>query len=292
LLPGFAEERDLPRPRVHAGMRVESWRLARGVAGAMRDGRSVAVVSMVGVALLVAACSSSTRRETTSGVTPTKKVDELTPAEAATLCDYVASLYGGYGATSKLTCDGGVTSTTTALPSQAACVDGLLTKLPAGCPATVSDTEACFGALAVLSCDLPARLPPSCALFTEAQCGSALQASTTAEGVLADAGTRRDGSAGSTCPGNTKQTAPFGSSECQSALEQSCCAELTACFDIVAPTGESDCNTYSGCLDACRSMGQDTPCQAACEAKAPTDVKRTYAAITNCANAHVPGGCQ
>lgn len=87
-----------------------------------------------------------------SGVSPTKTLDSLSATEKGKLCDWTASLQGGYGKSTS--CGDGVTVKTK--KDQAACVSSL----PASCTAKVSDVEACMKvdakdpcALAVMSAD-------------------------------------------------------------------------------------------------------------------------------------------
>src|SRR5262245_59865869 len=71
----------------------------------------------------------------TSGVDPSKIWTGLTTAEKGALCDWAASLYGGYGKT--IDCHNGLTVGSNA--NQQACV----ASLPATCAATVDEIEEC-----------------------------------------------------------------------------------------------------------------------------------------------------
>jgi hypothetical protein len=71
----------------------------------------------------------------TSGVDKSKVWSGLTTAEKGTVCDWVASLYGGYGKT--IDCHNGQTVGSTA--TQQACIDSV----PATCAATVGEIEQC-----------------------------------------------------------------------------------------------------------------------------------------------------
>ena len=71
----------------------------------------------------------------TSGVDRSKVWSGLTTAEKGTVCDWVASLYGGYGKT--IDCHNGQTVGSTA--NQQACIDSV----PSTCAATVGDVEDC-----------------------------------------------------------------------------------------------------------------------------------------------------
>ena len=72
----------------------------------------------------------------TSGVPATTRIDALTPAQQAAICDWVAGLYGGYG--QQVDCGDG--SVLIGPPDQGYCVAGLTTT---SCAATVADKEAC-----------------------------------------------------------------------------------------------------------------------------------------------------
>jgi hypothetical protein len=91
-----------------------------------------------------------------SGVASGKRLDTLTDAEKAQLCDWTNAKLGGYGGS--IDCGGGLTLD--AKPSQAACVAGL----PTTCAATVAQAEACANA-------------QSCANLVPAECAPLLQCS-------------------------------------------------------------------------------------------------------------------
>lgn len=116
-------------------------------------------------------------------------------------------------------------------------------------------------------------------------------------GSPTDSGTAADTSKPNACPGNTKQTTTFINKACQSALETACCAQLTACFDIVpdqdaSAGGTDDCNKYSQCIPKCRfKLDGTTPetdeakisaCQDDCDLAAPKSVVTAYEAIAKC----------
>lgn len=79
-----------------------------------------------------------------SGLDPAKRVVDLSSAERAQICDWNASLVGGYGVT--FTCDGGSMSSA---PDQAACVAGIPA---ADCEATVAEYENCARRIAADAC--------------------------------------------------------------------------------------------------------------------------------------------
>jgi len=94
--------------------------------------------------------SCGTNASSTSGVPLTTRLDALTPEQKAAICDWVAQLYGGYGA--HLSCGG--LDTLDAPTTQADCVSNMDAT---SCAATVADTEACEKDT---SCDDP--FPASC----------------------------------------------------------------------------------------------------------------------------------
>ena len=85
----------------------------------------------------------------TSGVSGTKPVSSMTTADKQKLCDWVASLYGGYGSTVVCTNTGSPVAIT-APASQAECLTQSAS-MPATCEATVSQAEACTRAIS--TCD-------------------------------------------------------------------------------------------------------------------------------------------
>jgi hypothetical protein len=99
-------------------------------------------VSIVVVLVTIAACgSSSSDVASTSGLPESDVVSHLTTAELTTLCDWSTAYEGGPGTT--LPC--GITVNTV---SQ--CMAG--TFADPSCTATVSDVEACAGAIRSDSC--------------------------------------------------------------------------------------------------------------------------------------------
>ena len=86
------------------------------------------------------------------------------------------------------------------------------------------------------------------------------------------------------CPGNRKQTRDILSNQCQAALEDDCCAELTACFNIVPPSmGTLDCNGYAKCIVDCRGAPKLTVCQDQCQLATTKPVFDAYEKIATCA---------
>ena len=113
-----------------------------------------------------------------SGVDGTKLVTSTTADERKMLCDWSATLYGGYGKSRSGTCDGG-TVTSPGPTSQGDCVGGL-GGVPAGCPATVKQTEDCLTAQSKTApCDF-LQLPPECAVYDDPRCRRVSDAGTDA----------------------------------------------------------------------------------------------------------------
>ncbi|MBX3216280.1 MAG: hypothetical protein KF850_29845 [Labilithrix sp.] len=98
--------------------------------------------------------ATSTPAET-SGIDPDKTVGGLSTAEKKQLCDWQASVSGGYG--KKTTCDDGVSSSTP--KDQAACVQRM--SLPS-CAATIAEVEACIKLDAKDPCALAILSAPEC----------------------------------------------------------------------------------------------------------------------------------
>lgn len=111
------------------------------------------------LALLAMACGGS---PSTSGVDGSKRAGTLPLDEYVALCDWVASLYGGYGM--RRVCSNG--SYSAPAPSQQACIDGQ--PALASCEATVGEFELCVRAL-----------HDRCTgIFTEPRCASIVPCST------------------------------------------------------------------------------------------------------------------
>ena len=108
-----------------------------------------------------------------SGVDESKASGSLTNSELATLCDWVASIQGGYG--KKTDCGGGVVLSSPL--SQAECIKD---KPPPSCKATVKQTEDCLLAVEKDLCGVATGKSP-----TPAECGPLMACSTPA----GDAGT-------------------------------------------------------------------------------------------------------
>lgn len=87
-------------------------------------------------ALGSAAAACAATAAPTSGIDPTTRLDALTLAQKATLCDWVASRYCGYD--QHVPCGGG--TTLDSFPTQAECIANMTATL---CDATVGDSEAC-----------------------------------------------------------------------------------------------------------------------------------------------------
>ena len=91
-----------------------------------------------------------------SGVQGSKRIDQLTPTEAAMVCDFAAQEFGGYGTI--MNCGDGTTIEADA--NQAECV----ASRPTTCAMTVSQYEVCISEV-------------SCANFLPASCAPLLQCS-------------------------------------------------------------------------------------------------------------------
>lgn len=92
----------------------------------------------------------------TSGVPAAKTLSSLTTAEKAQICDWSASLSGGYGRT--WNCGEGATASNAS--SQAECV----ADFPPSCSATVAQLEACSLLIAASICNVDRVITsPECA---------------------------------------------------------------------------------------------------------------------------------
>src|SRR3954465_3949188 len=104
--------------------------------------RTIGMALVLMLSLLVTSCSSDSddggdSTPGASGVAGNKKLSELNADDIGKLCDWGASLYGGYGM--EVTCDDGSTSRTQS--SREACTADADF---ATCHATVSQFEACI----------------------------------------------------------------------------------------------------------------------------------------------------
>jgi hypothetical protein len=89
--------------------------------------------------------------ETDSGVGETEAIANLTDAEKSQICDWVASLYGGYG--NSMTCPDG---TPVVGPSTQAVCLAQATSIRSGCSATVAQEESCMKAVRACAQDAEA----------------------------------------------------------------------------------------------------------------------------------------
>jgi len=117
--------------------------------GGVAGGSAGHAGAMGGNAMPVGACAATA--PATSGVDPSTRLDALTDAQKAAICDWAASRYCGYD--KHFQCPDG--STIDSFPTQAMCVMNMDNT---SCAATVADTEACERDA---TCDDP--VPPSCA---------------------------------------------------------------------------------------------------------------------------------
>jgi len=116
--------------------------------GGVAGGSAGHAGAMGGNAMPVGACAATA--PATSGVDPSTRLDALTDAQKAAICDWAASRYCGYD--KHFQCPDG--STIDSFPTQAMCVMNMDNT---SCAATVADTEACERDA---TCDNP--FPPSC----------------------------------------------------------------------------------------------------------------------------------
>jgi hypothetical protein len=99
----------------------------------------------------------------TSGVAGNKTLGTLTDADKKAICDWTASLYGGYGKTIACGNVGGFELTIYAPESQAECLaEGA--QMPKTCQVTVAQSETCVKAMA--DCDETNDMAVCMALFT------------------------------------------------------------------------------------------------------------------------------
>jgi hypothetical protein len=259
----------------------------------------IVITSLAASVIGVVACSGGTYTNggPGSGVAQDKRLADLSRAEEGQLCDFFAGKFGGYGISRAGTCTNDGSSHTSSPASQAKCIDSFLERIPDTCPMKVSEAEVCFTDLESSICK---PFPQSCFLLTQPVCGPVFGVTTVVtepppiEAGTSDATVEEDASS-KTCPGNTKQTAPFINATCQAALEKECCAELTACFGIVTTGGKDNCNAFSQCIPKCRFKLDGTPetdqakisaCEDDCVAASQTNVVDAYDAIATCATGH------
>jgi hypothetical protein len=132
----------------------------------------------------------------TSGVSGTKPVSSMTTADKQKLCDWVASLYGGYGSTVVCT-NTGSTVEITAPASQAECLTQSAS-IPTTCKATVSQAEACTRAIS--TCDPNDNQAAAVACAAMATC---IPDSVVGSGGAGTGGVVGGGGAGGTAAGGT-----------------------------------------------------------------------------------------
>jgi hypothetical protein len=92
------------------------------------------------------------------------------------------------------------------------------------------------------------------------------------------------------CPGNTRRTIEIVDATCQAALDEECCAEQTACFNIVpdqdaAAGGTDDCNAYTKCIALCNGEPDDNKkqlCYGDCDAASQKTIADAYDALVAC----------
>lgn len=84
---------------------------------------------------------------TTSGVTGSKKLPQLTDADKKAICDWTAGLYGGYGKSIDCGSSGGMSLTITGPVDLAECL-AEAALVPSTCQATVAQSEPCVKVMA------------------------------------------------------------------------------------------------------------------------------------------------
>ena len=126
----------------------------------------LAVLSLVALAASAGACGGgsangdggvgpgdrdgATTPAPTSGVPGAKTVTGMTAADNQKICDWTASLYGGYGGQAICDDGSGMVATITGPSNQAACL-AQAAQVPSTCTATVSQVETCTRAIS--TCD-------------------------------------------------------------------------------------------------------------------------------------------
>ena len=83
---------------------------------------------------------SPSARDTRSGLDESMQLTAATPAQLRQLCDWMATLFGGYGHDITKQCDKSYSATINAPVSQADCA---ATRTPPSCAATIAQVEDC-----------------------------------------------------------------------------------------------------------------------------------------------------
>jgi hypothetical protein len=109
------------------------------------------------------AAGSDSHADTTappsSGVDPSKSLPALDPADAATLCDWAAAQFGGYGVSRKQDCGGGNSVSLHPIPDRASCEAAISSS---ACTQTVGQYESCIDTLATEDLCTGPFVPPGC----------------------------------------------------------------------------------------------------------------------------------
>lgn len=117
------------------------------------------------VTFLLVACGSDDDGGGSSGVVGSKKLSALSSSEVASVCDWAAAKYGGYG--KQIMCG---KDTNEVWANQAQCVTSFMSSFADCANGTVSQAEACVGKQAAAPCDDTVRDGAECAALDTA-CG-------------------------------------------------------------------------------------------------------------------------
>jgi hypothetical protein len=121
----------------------------------MHNSRFARAVLIASLPWLFSACGGD---EPSSGLPPGALLRDLSDTDSRKLCDWAASLFGGYNV--RMACPDG--SSLYSRPSQQACVDAVVrTEV---CMATVADAEACSRWIVQRACAGPTKAVPATCL--------------------------------------------------------------------------------------------------------------------------------
>jgi hypothetical protein len=119
-----------------------------------RSSLLLATLSVLVLAASAGACGGgsggTTNPALTSGVTSTKTISTINATDVKKICDWMASLYGGYGGQTVCSDASGMTETIDGPASQAECV-AEASIIKAGCTTTVARMETCLRSIS--TCD-------------------------------------------------------------------------------------------------------------------------------------------
>jgi hypothetical protein len=125
------------------------------------------------VTLLIASlimCGGSGESQSPTGLSPGDRLTDLSQGEAVEVCDWMASLYGGYGRT--ITCDGGAENVGPTDQASCAVQFTQFKSIDPSCSATVGDFQACQQWQVQNFCvATPGAVPQACmSLANSSQC--------------------------------------------------------------------------------------------------------------------------